>query len=71
MCVRHNCKKMLPKAMFSRWLEGKKTQKKNGQALCNECVLNDKKRQEDLNEENHSQVQKPASSSISKKRDKK
>ena len=41
-CVRYNCKKTLPKELFSRWMQDKKKERRDNTQICNECFTKEK-----------------------------
>jgi len=56
-CIRHNCKKTLPKALFSLWMEGKSKQQQRYRYVCNQCFRKDLREEEELQRKTKVHVQ--------------
>ena len=51
------CNKKLPVAMFSQWLKGRKVQKNDGKAWCNDCKDMARQEEERVAEKTYNQTQ--------------
>ena len=58
LCVRHSCRKTLPKALFSLWMKDKSLKYRNNSQVCNQCFVKDRHAEEEQNRKTNSQVQK-------------
>lgn len=57
-CVKYDCKKILPKNLFSLWMEDKKKQTRDNTQLCNQCFVEAKHAREALSSSNSAHIQK-------------
>jgi hypothetical protein len=46
-CIRHHCKKTLPKSSFHLWMEGKTEQQQRRHRVCNPCFSKEKQDDEE------------------------
>ena len=67
LCVRHGCRKTLPKMHFCLWMEEKKKQYRNNRQVCNQCFVKDRQAEEEQNRTTHTHLQKRHSEAHSKK----
>ena len=57
-CVRHDCKKTLPKSLFHLWMAGKTKQQQRHHYVCNQCFIKEKHEREKRQRETQLHVQK-------------
>ena len=67
-CVRYDCKKTLPKELFSLWSKAKNKQHQNNTQVCNQCFVKDRRTETEQNRKTNQQVQKHRSEAPSKKK---
>ena len=65
-CIRHGCKKTLPKEHFSLWMEN--NQRRNGRQVCNQCLVKHRQDEKEQNKQSNKHVQKHHSETHSKKK---
>ena len=65
-CIRHDCKKTLPKEHFSLWM--KNNQKNNGKQVCNQCLVKERQEEKEQNVQTNKHLQKHHSETHSKKK---
>ena len=65
-CIRHLCKKTLPKEHFSLWM--KNNQKRNNKQVCNQCLVQDRQEEKEQNVQTNKHCQKHHSETHSKKK---
>ena len=67
-CVRHDCKKTLPKEQFSLWMKEKNKKYQNNTQVCNQCFVKDRQAEKEQNVKTNKHLQKHHSETHSKKK---